>query len=358
MARRTANHRCAVALSLLMNRSLTPLATLYGAGARLRRAAYQHGWLKSRRLSRPVISVGNLTVGGSGKTPLVAEVAEVLLRSGCKPAILTRGYRRERGDELIALKPGPQRNPDARATGDEPALLARTLPQVPIVICADRFHAGQVAEVCFDIDVHILDDGFQHLALAREVDIVAIDVTQDVLRGAVLPAGRLREPAAALAQADIIILTRTEIEDPAATEKQVREINRGVPIFHCAMRIRNLVQAGSMQAVESEGYFGKPVCAFCGIGNPSAFFADLRRWGFNPVAEIAFRDHHVYSAEDVQRLNRAAREKVAEAFLTTEKDLINLQAPSAFELPVLACAIRAELSEPEKFQQVLLAGVR
>ena len=114
-----------------MNRSLMPLAGLYGAGARLRRRAYQQGWLKSRRLSRPVISVGNLTVGGSGKTPLVAQVAEILLGQGYKPAILTRGYRRERGAELIALEPGPVRNPDARTTGDEPALLARALTPEP-----------------------------------------------------------------------------------------------------------------------------------------------------------------------------------------------------------------------------------
>ena len=341
-----------------MNRSLTPLAGLYGTGARLRRTAYQHGWLKSRRLSHPVISVGNLTVGGSGKTPLVAEVAEVLLRDGRKPAILTRGYRRERGADLIALEPQPRRNPDARTVGDEPALLARTLPQVPIVICSDRFRAGQLAEARFGVDVHILDDGFQHLALARDVDLVAIDITQNVLNGAVLPAGRLREPLSALAQADVVVLTRAEIQDPAATEKQVRDINASAPIFHCAMGFRGMAGKDGGQAAQPQDWRGRPVCAFCAIGNPSAFFADLRRWGFNPVAEIAFRDHHVYSQEDVQRLNRAAKEKVAAAFLTTEKDLMNLQAQSDFELPLLACAIRAEISEPEKFQQVLLAGIR
>jgi len=341
-----------------MNSSLTPLAGLYGAGARLRRAAYQQGWLKSRRLSRPVISVGNLTLGGSGKTPLVAEVAEILLRNGRKPVILTRGYRREPGADLIALEPGPERNPDARTVGDEPALLGRTLPQVPMVICADRFSAGQLAETRFGVDVHILDDGFQHLALARDIDLVAIDVTQDVLHGAVLPAGRLREPLSALSQADVVVLTRTEIVDPATTAKRVREINPMAPVFYCAMRLRNLVQADSTQAVEPEGYFGKPVCAFCAIGNPTAFFSDLRRWGFNPVAEIPFRDHHVYSPEDIQRLSRIAKEKGAIAFLTTEKDLMNLQVQSAFEVPVLACSIRAEISEPEEFQQVLLAGIR
>jgi tetraacyldisaccharide 4'-kinase len=357
MARRAANHRCAFALSRLMNRSLMPLAGLYGAGARLRRKAFQQGWLKSRRLTRPVISVGNLTIGGSGKTPLVAQVAEILLRNGHKPAILTRGYRRERGPDLIALEPKPKRNPDARTAGDEPALLARALPQVPIVICANRFRAGRLAEERFGVDVHILDDGFQHLALERDVDLVTVDVTQDVLHDAVLPAGRLREPVSALARADVIVLTRVEIQDPGPTEKLVKEINSSAPIFRCGTGLRGLIDAGSGDAIEAATYRGRPVCAFCAIGNPLAFFSNLRRWGFNPVAEVAFRDHHVYTTEDVQRMNRAAREKGAGAFLTTEKDLMNLQPQLEFRLPVLACAIRAEISEAEKFEQVLLAGI-
>jgi tetraacyldisaccharide 4'-kinase len=340
-----------------MNRSLMPLAGLYSAGARLRRRAFQQGWLKSRRLSRPVISVGNLTVGGSGKTPLVAQVAEILLRHGYNPAILTRGYGRERGADLIAMEPEPERNPDARTTGDEPALLARALPQVPIVICADRFHAGQLAEERFGADVHILDDGFQHFALERDVDLVAIDVTQEVLHGAVLPAGRLREPVSALARADVIVLTRVEIQDPAPIEKKVKEIHASASIFRCATGLHGLVDASSRQKFEPRDYRNRPVCAFCAIGNPSAFFSDLRRWGFNPVAEIAFRDHHACTPQDVLGLNSVAGVKGAVAFLTTEKDLMNLQPQLEFRLPVLACLIRAEISDAEKFEQVLLAGI-
>ena len=340
-----------------MNRSLLPLAGLYGLGAQLRRRAFERSWLKSRRLSRPVISVGNLTVGGSGKTPLVALIAEILLRHGYKPAILTRGYRRERAAELIALEPHSQNAPDARRVGDEPALLARILPQVPIIICADRFRAGQFAEERFGVDLHILDDGFQHLSLARDVDLVAIDVTQNVLQDAVLPAGRLREPTGALSRADLVVLTRTEIRDPAAIEKQVRQINASAPIFACETRLHSLIEARSGQAVEAERYRGRPVCAFCAIGNPAAFFSDLRRWGFNPVAEVSFRDHRVYTREDIRRVNRAANEKRASAFLTTEKDLLNLRSEFDFDLPLLACAVRAEISETERFEQVLLAGI-
>ncbi len=340
-----------------MNRSLMPLASLYGAGARLRRRAFQQGWLRSRRLGRPVISVGNMTVGGSGKTPLVALVAETLLRNGRKPAILTRGYRRKGRTDLIVLEPQPQRNPDARTTGDEPALLAMSLPNLPIIICADRFRAGQVAEERFGVDVHILDDGFQHFTLARDIDLVAIDVTQDVLYDALLPVGRLREPISALVRANIIVLTRTEIRDQAETEKRVREINPGAPIFRCSTGLRSLVESVSGRAIKPGEYGGRPVCAFCAIGNPGAFFSDLRRWGFQPVAEIAFRDHHIYSWDDVRRLNRAATEKGAAAFLTTEKDLMNLSPQLEFQHPLLACAIQAEIHDPEQFEQLLLAGI-
>jgi tetraacyldisaccharide 4'-kinase len=340
-----------------MNRSLMPLAVLYSAGARLRWRAFQQGWLKSRRLPRPVISVGNLTVGGSGKTPIVAQVAEILLRNGLKPSILTRGYGRQHGGDLLVVEPHYKRDPDPRTVGDEPSLLARALPQVPIVVCADRFRAGQFAEEHFGVDVHILDDGFQHFALQRDVDLVALDVTQQVLHGAVIPAGRLREPVSALSRADVVVLTRTEIQDPAAAEQQVKEINPRVAIFRCATGLHSLSRARSHEEVKPEDHRGKPVAAFCGIGNPSAFYSDLRRWGFNPVAEVAFRDHHLYTLQDVQRLSRAAHEKGAAALLTTEKDLMNLPSHWEFDLPVLACAIQAEISEFQRFEQVLLAGI-
>lgn len=340
-----------------MNRSLIPLAGLYGAGTRLREHAFHKGWIQSRRLSRPVVSVGNLTVGGSGKTPLVAEIAQILIRRGYKPAILTRGYGRERGPDLIVLEPNPARSPDRRAVGDEPALLARALPQVPILICGNRHRAGLIGEQRFGVDVHILDDGFQHFALNRDVDLVAIDVTQDLAHEALLPAGRLREPVSALTRADMIVLTRVEIQDTVAMEKQVIRINSKAPLFRCTTRLRGLVGLDGQRKAEIDEYHGKPICAFCAIGNPSAFFSDLRRWGFNPTAEVAFPDHHAYSAEDIDRLNHTANKKGATAFVTTQKDVMNLPPHPQFELPALACAIQAEISDIEKFEQLLLAGL-
>ncbi len=338
-----------------MKRSLMPLARLYSAGVKLRQRAFQQGWLKSQRLSRPVISVGNLTVGGSGKTPLVAMTAGVLLRCGYKPGILTRGYRRERGADLIALEPHSQRAPDSRKVGDEAALLAHQLPQVPIVICANRYLAGRLAEEQFGVNVHILDDGFQHFALERDVDLVAVDLTQDLFHDALLPAGRLREPLSALVRADMMVLTRTEIEDAAPMEKQLSLINSEASIFRSAMKLRGLIGLGSRRSIGPEDYRGKQTCAFCGLGNPPAFFSDLRRWGFNPVAEVAFRDHHVYSTEDLKRLNKIAKGTGAEAFLTTEKDLMNIPLQPVSKLPILACAIQAEITDAVRFEQALVA---
>jgi len=344
-------------LSNLMNRLLIPLAEVYGLGALLREHAYYRGWLKSHRLSRPVISVGNLTVGGSGKTPLVGWIAEILLRRGYKPSILTRGYGRERGPDLVVLEPQPQRNIDARSVGDEPALLARALPQVPIVISANRYRAGLLAEERFGVDLHILDDGFQHFALERDVDVVAVDITQELSDHALLPAGRLREPCRALRRADLILLTRAELQNPEPSERQVRSINPQAQIFRCSTVLRGVIEAGRVEIRPPEAYHGRPLCAFCGIGNPGAFFADLRRWGFTLSAEVVFRDHHVYGPQDMKRLLGVAQAAGAVAFATTEKDVMNLSPQWKSELPVLACRIRPEISDVAAFEEALLASV-
>ncbi len=340
-----------------MNRLLIPLAEVYGFGALLREQAYRRGWLKSRRLSRPVISVGNLTMGGSGKTPLVGWIAEMMLRRGYKPAILTRGYGRQQGPDLVVLEPQGYRKVDPRSVGDEPALLAHALPQVPIVICADRHRAGLVAEERFGVDLHILDDGFQHFALGRDVDVVAVDATQELSDFAVLPAGRQRERCGALRRADMILLTRTELQCPEPVERKVRSINSNARIFHCSTVLRGVTAAGRDELLPLEDYRDRTFCAFCGIGNPRAFFAGLRRWGFNLSAEIAFSDHHVYGPQDIERLRTAARDSGAQAFVTTEKDLMNLSPQYQLELPVLACRIQPEIANAKAVEEALLAGV-
>jgi tetraacyldisaccharide 4'-kinase len=342
---------------------LQPVATAFRVGVAIRAASYRYGWLKTRRLSRPVVSVGNLTLGGTGKTPLVAYIAETLLRRGRLPGILTRGYGRRGRDDLIAIEPRACRNPDPREIGDEPALLARALPQVPVVVCADRYRGGRMLEKRFGVDVHLLDDGFQHWVLARDVDIVTLDLTQKLSNAALLPAGRQREPCSALARAHLIVLTRRELGDQPALESlenQVRRFNSLAKIFLSTTVLCGLRNADGSGIEPPQGFRGperRPVAAFCGIGNPNAFFADLRQWGFGIACEKSYRDHHVYSPRDLEFLQQLAVRCGARALVTTEKDALNL--PRAGEgVPIFACVIRSELSEAEAFEEALLLRLR
>ncbi len=339
-----------------MNTLLKLLAAGFGLGVALRRAAYDRGWLKTRRLGRPVISVGNLTVGGTGKTPLVASIARRLVDRGLKPAILTRGYGRRDGAKLVVLEPGPGRAPDPRQVGDEPALLARKLPDVPIVIGADRHQAGVLAEEQFGVDIHILDDGFQHWALERDVDIVLIDVTHDPSEWALLPAGRLREPASALERADIIVLTRADLADARPVEERVRQISPRARIFHSHTKLSRLVDVATGRVYPPGAFQGEPVYAFCGIGNPKAFFADLKKWGFSVVARHAFRDHHPYPDDglEVVELVMEQDESGAKVMVSTEKDAMNLPRFKGGDIPVVACVIEAEIDEEQAFEDALL----
>ena len=320
----------------------------------LRHAGYKRGWFKTRRLSRPVVSVGNLTVGGTGKTPLVLCVANILLRRGWKPSILTRGYGRSSKEEMIVVAPGAGRRANAQEVGDEPALLARALPEVPLIMCADRFRGGQAAEERFQVDAHILDDGFQHLALARDVDLLALDATEPISDWRLLPAGRQREPLSALRRAPIVVLTRTDSADPKSLEELVLKVHPAAKVFRSRTNLLGWRDAMSDAAISTEGIRAQKVAAFCGIGNPRAFFADLRRWGFSLVAEDAFADHHVYTGKEIQQLAEDAGKNGAAALLTTQKDAVKFSGDWTPQLPILACEIEAQIVAAEEFERTLL----
>jgi tetraacyldisaccharide 4'-kinase len=315
---------------------------------------YKTGLLKTRRLSHPVISVGNLTVGGTGKTPLVSSVAKALLRQGLKPSILTRGYGRRSQAQLMIIEPGEGHRADPQEVGDEPALLARMLPEVPIVLCADRFRGGQAAEARFHVDAHILDDGFQHLALARDIDLVALDATQRISNWRLLPAGRQREPLSALGRAQIVIITRVDSGDAQSLQNLVQKVQPAARIFRSRTALHEWTDAWSGQAIPHAKIRGQKVAAFCGVGNPQAFFADLRRWGFTLVAEDAFPDHHVYTGGEIHQLVETARKNGASALLTTQKDAVKFSRDWTPGLPILACEIEAQILEAEDFERSLL----
>ena len=325
-------------------------------GVKLRCAAYRRGWLKTRRLSRPVISVGNLSVGGTGKTPMVILIAGILLAAGKHPCILTRGYRR-RGKDPMLLDPEEKLVYDPRQVGDEPAALAEALPDVPIVVAADRFRGGRLAERSFRPGVFILDDGFQHLALERDLDVVLLDVSAPASDLAPLPAGRLRETFQALERADWAVLTRTELGDASGMEARVRAANPRARIFRCSAKFAGLRDARSGQAEPPESLYGRKVAAFCGIGNPGAFFRGLRSWGFDVAAERAFPDHHAYGHRDLESIFAMARGAGAEAVLTTGKDLMNLPPHWDAPMPLFSSCIQLEIENKMEFERALLAEV-
>jgi len=337
-----------------MSLFLQPLAAAFRMGVAVRRAGYRRGWFKTGQLKRPVVSVGNLTVGGTGKTPLVANIAGILLRRGFKPGVLTRGYGRTSKDKMIIVEPGTGRHSSAQDIGDEPALLARALPELNLVICADRLRGGQVAEDLCHVDAHVLDDGFQHWALARDLDVVALDATQPLSDWRLLPAGRQREPISALRRAQIVVLTRTDSADPRPLEKLVVRAHPAAKLFRSRTELLGWNDALTGEAAPIEELRIQKVAAFCGLGNPQAFFSDLRRWGFDLVGEDAFPDHHVYTVDDLQRLATDARKKGAATLLTTQKDAVKIPGDWNPPLPILACKIEAQIVDAEEFERTLL----
>lgn len=339
-----------------MARLLLPFAEGYRAGIALRHLAYRFGLFKTRRLNRPVISVGNLTVGGTGKTPLVMYIAERLFDRGWTSSILTRGYRRSVGG-IITIAPQTSRRVDPRQAGDEAALLAAALPKVPIVVSGNRYRAGRIAEERFTVDVHLLDDGFQYWALERTVDVVTIDVTQDFSAGVLLPAGRFREPRSALRRADIVVLTRTELADGLSHREIVARLNPRAAVFESTISLRGWIEAQSGSPAAGREVQCRRALAFCGIGNPKAFFSGLRKWGVQVSAEVAYRDHYQYGWGDLHRLEQRARASGAEVMLTTEKDLANLPPEWRLDMPIMATVVRLEMQDADAFVNSLISRV-
>jgi tetraacyldisaccharide 4'-kinase len=322
---------------------LWPLGLLYGVVMRLRTALYRCGLLRSRRLQGTVISVGNLTVGGTGKTPMVLWIAERLATEGHRPAILTRGYR------------GLGQSGAAQTAADEIALLRQRLNgRAQFGVGKDRYKNG-LALSKNGAEWFILDDGFQHLELQRDADIILLDATDPFGGGAILPAGRLREPRSGLARADIVIITRTS--HAPALETVVHRFT-SAPVFYAQARLDTVLRVPSMIEVlpESERRQCK-FFAFCGIGNPGAFFDDLKNWGFSVVGERSFADHHRYSSAEIRDLESTAAASGAHALICTEKDVFNLPPSVAAALPVYACRIRMALNNEDAFWTAVRAAV-
>ncbi len=316
------------------------LSTVYAAIVRRRRERYARHPELRQRLRRPVISIGNLAVGGRGKTPMVATIARELLAMGERPAILTRGFARTEHTEGIVVVRDPEgmRSDLARA-GDEPLMLARALPGAAVLVCPDRYLAGRLAEHQFDASVHVLDDGFQHLQLDRDVDIVMIG-KEDIAHPVTLPSGRLREPLDTLAAADAVIAADDEVMvDAAAVE---------APFFRTRRTLANSTTALN----------GARVFAFAGIAFPARFFEDVRTLGCTVLGTRAFRDHHPYSRADLAMIATDAAAAKAGVLLTTEKDLVRILPYRPFRVPVHGVALTMEPDPLPEFRQWLAGSLR
>ena len=306
------------------------LNTIYAAVARRRRERFAARPDLRQRLRRPVISIGNLAVGGRGKTPMAAAVAQMLLEMGERPAILSRGYgRADRQDAVVVVRDQERVRAGLDAAGDEPLMLARQLPGVSVLTCPDRYLAGCLAEQTLGATVHILDDGFQHLQLERDLDLVILG-REDIERPATLPLGRLREPLDTIVAADAILAA----DDDIVVEAE----GFSLPVY----RISRHTPADRGSSAASAG--GRPVVAVAGIAAPQRFFADLRGAGWHVAQTLSFRDHHRYSARDVRHIVDAARAAGAAMIVTTEKDYVRLQPfePLALPLAFVPLAVRPE----------------
>jgi tetraacyldisaccharide 4'-kinase len=322
---------------------LTPAALAYGFATRFRREAYREGTFQVRKLRAPVISVGNVTVGGTGKTPMVQWIARWCLRNGRKPAILSRGY-------------------GARAAGagenDETLLLGRALPQVPQYAAPDRVAAGGKA-IAAGADCLLLDDGFQHLRLHRDMNLVLLDALDPFGGGRVLPAGTLREPLDSLCDADAIVLTRADALGEGLLEKlrqQVRALMPSKAIIEAAHRATALTLLSAAEAEPVEWLSGRRVFLFCGLGNPDGFLHTVSKLGAEIAGAHFFPDHFAYRPRDLAALAEECVSQRADCALTTEKDAVKIGAWQGMA-PLRVLKVEIELTAGQARLESMLKAV-
>lgn len=307
---------------------MNPLSALYGAAVRLRNGLYDRGMITLRRLEGPVVSIGNLTVGGSGKTPFLIALGALLKQRGLTFDVLSRGYRRQTQGVAIV-----DPNGSAREFGDEPLLIARKLG-VQVIVGEDRYQAGETAEATFGPQLHLLDDGFQHRRLARDFDIVLVTSTD--AQDSLLPSGRLREPVTSLARADAIVLTNGTSPYGLGLQNQL------------IWRVQRKIDAPAT----------KDACiAFCGIAKPENFFSQLKAAGLALPDTRSFRDHQRYTDADIGDLLRLRQQTGARAFVTTEKDAVNLGAHLQALHPIHTVPVRMNLDNSGPALDAMLAAI-
>ena len=298
----------------------------YGVVARLRALLYDWGWFAQRKLPVSVLSVGNLTLGGTGKTPVVIVLVDWLLAQGKRVAILSRGYRRTSTDPYLLVSDGERLLVNPKEAGDEPFLMAQRCPKAIVAVGADRYELGDWVLNRFPVDCLVLDDGFQHLGLYRDVNLLLVDATDAEGLAALVPSGRLREPLQAAARATAILVTRADV--PAQVTEVCHRLQATLgtmpdPI-QVVFRPESLVSVvtGTSQALSWSK--GKTALLCSGVGHAGSFRSLVERMGIKILDEVTYADHHDYTSHDVERLRARAAELRAELIVTTEKDACKL----------------------------------
>jgi tetraacyldisaccharide 4'-kinase len=339
--------------------ALAPLVSIPGlafeALVRVRNRLYASSLLTQYRLPAPVISVGNITMGGTGKTPLVIYLAQTLLKSGFKPVILTRGYGRQAPNESIILAPGQLAPNSALTLGDEPALIRRHVPEAWIGISKNRLITGQEIGKQVKHPVFILDDGFQHRRLYRDLDIVIIDSSQPLKTNRMFPRGTMREPLSELRRCHIAMINGAVDKvksDPIAAE--IHDCHEQGQIFYCAQSIRTLLPFSSWNEGLTDHSAGARIQSaylVAAVGNPERFKRDIRQLGIEVRGTGFFADHYWLKPKDWQACAETARSQSVDAIVITEKDAVKLSQPPDFPLQVAVQA--TEVFNPSALEQAL-----
>ena len=343
---------------------LTPFLALcsflYGAGVKLRLSGYKHGCFKKKSLPGFVVSIGNLTVGGTGKTPSVMMLARWAIKEGYRVAVLSRGYGGRYRDTFLEVSDGETIKADPRDSGDEAYLLAKKLAGIPIVISRDRYIAGSFAHEKFGTNFFILDDGFQHLALNRDLDIVLIDAESAFGNGQLLPWGPLREPIDQLAKADITVLTRFSTQDAAKrTMDLLNEKFPEIPVFYADHEPENVIFPQLNESHAPDFLEGKRVLAFAGLARPEVFRETLIRLGADLVYFRGFRDHYRFKPNEIQNLIHMRERLNAQYLVTSEKDWVRIAAFAHMcpELGYLSIQFKL-ISEPDKLFKMIKNAIQ
>jgi tetraacyldisaccharide 4'-kinase len=326
----------------LLRGAAAALALCYGLGSRSRRRLYDRGWLAPQRLPAPVLSVGNLTVGGTGKTPFTAFLARSYQAAGCRPVILSRGYGgRTRGCQVVS--DGCRLRLQPPLAGDEAYLLAAKLPGVPVVTGSNRHQAGLLAWEVFRPDLFLLDDGFQHFQLHRDLDVVLVDADRPFGNGRLLPRGPLREPVATLTRPLVLALSRYEDRRHRPLWQALREAFPAATVVRVAFHLQDAVRhpGGPRQALAALA--GIKLAGLASLARPEVFAASLQAYGLELQRLFVFPDHHPYSAQDVAQVVAAAREEGAAGLITTEKDWVRLARVWSGDLPLYVVPLSVSL---------------